>query len=487
MGIVLKQSFKNTLTTYWGFAFGALNTLFLYTNFLSESYYGLITFILSTANIMMPLMAVGVHNTLVKFYSGYAKEIEKDRFLTYMVFLPFIFIIPLGLIGWIAYDAIAAWLSRENAIVGNYVALIFITAIAMAYFEIFYAWARVQFKSVYGNFLKEVFHRICITLLLFGVFLEWLTVQEFIYALVGVYILRMVLMKLYAYTLRPPKLTWKRPNNLPTVLNYSFLIILAGSVAVLILDIDKFMIGQYLPIEQVAFYGVAVYIATVIAVPARAMHQITYPLTAQLLNSGARAELKNLYRKSSINLFIVGGGIFLLIVLNLHEMYLLISEAYRGAVLVVFLIGAAKLYDNLLGNNNAILFSSDHYPIILVLGLLLVFLIVSLNMIFIPILGINGAAIATFLAIVIYNTAKLIFVKNKLRMHPFTHATWKTLGIITLLFLLFYFWNFPFHPIINITLKSILVIAVYLWMIYTFRLSDDMVRVIQNLVKRKTR
>ena len=69
MGIVQNQSFKNTITTYIGFAIGGINTLFLYTEFMSETYYGLITYILSTAYVMMPLLAFGAHNTLVKFYS----------------------------------------------------------------------------------------------------------------------------------------------------------------------------------------------------------------------------------------------------------------------------------------------------------------------------------------------------------------------------------------------------------------------------------
>ena len=42
MGIVQNQAFKNTITTYLGFGIGAINALFLYTNFMSETYYGLI-------------------------------------------------------------------------------------------------------------------------------------------------------------------------------------------------------------------------------------------------------------------------------------------------------------------------------------------------------------------------------------------------------------------------------------------------------------
>ncbi|HBK83308.1 MAG TPA: sugar isomerase, partial [Flavobacterium sp.] len=59
MGIVLKHSFKNTLATYIGFVIGALNTLYMYVHFLGDTYYGLVSYVLSVANIMMPLMAFG--------------------------------------------------------------------------------------------------------------------------------------------------------------------------------------------------------------------------------------------------------------------------------------------------------------------------------------------------------------------------------------------------------------------------------------------
>ena len=36
MGIVFKQSFRNTLTLILGFTIGGINTLFLYTRFLNN-------------------------------------------------------------------------------------------------------------------------------------------------------------------------------------------------------------------------------------------------------------------------------------------------------------------------------------------------------------------------------------------------------------------------------------------------------------------
>ena len=59
MGIVLKQSFNNILTTYLGFAVGALNVLFLYPHFLEPEHYGLITFLLSASTLVWPIMGFG--------------------------------------------------------------------------------------------------------------------------------------------------------------------------------------------------------------------------------------------------------------------------------------------------------------------------------------------------------------------------------------------------------------------------------------------
>lgn len=484
MGIVINQSIKNTIITYVGFGIGAVNVLFLFTNFVSDTYFGLITFIFSTANIMMPLMAFGVHNTIVKFYTSFKTRQSQNGFLSLMLLLPFLIIIPAGLIGLFAFETISNWLAKGNAIVKDYTWLIFISAIAFAYFEVFYAWSKVQLQSVFGNFMKEVFHRICTTVLLTCLYFKYLNVEELVVGMVAVYVLRMLIMKIYAFTLRIPVFKWVKINNIMPILKYTSLIIIAGSVANIILEIDKFMIGQYVAIENVAYYGVAIYIATTIGVPSRSMHQITYPLTAKLLNERNMVELKSLYQKSSLNLFIISGFIFLIIILNINELYQLIPEEYTGGVIVVFVIGISKLFDNVLGNNNAILFNSDYYRVVLLLGFLLAILTVFLNMVFIPKYGINGAAFATCISIFIYNAVKLLFVFVKFKMMPFTLNSIKTLCLITVCAISFYFWDFQFHPIVNIAFKTGLVSLFYGLTVYTLNFSEDISGLINKMLKR---
>ena len=126
------------------------------------------------------------------------------------------------------------------------------------------------------------------------------------------------------------------------------------------------------------------------------MHQITYPMTAELLNTSDINGLNKLYRKSSLTLFIIAGIIFTGIILNLLDLYALIPEAYRGGFIVVLLIGLTKVFDALLGNNNAILYNSDYYKTLLLMGVLLAAVTILLNLWLIPAYGLNGAAMASF-------------------------------------------------------------------------------------------
>ncbi len=473
MGIIINQSIKNTITTYFGFVIGGLNTLFLYTNFLEKEYYGLVSYLLTASNLVWPLMAFGMHNTLIKFFSFYTDANQRDRFMWFVLILPVFTAAILSILGYFSYDYILHYFEGENTIVQPYAWTIFVIALAMAYFEIFFAWAKVQLKSVFGNFMKEVFHRFSVSLLLLSVYFGILDVNHFIYAVVLVYMIRLVIMKLYAFRLHFPKMHWSLPENYKEVLLYSTLILIAGSIAIMMIDLDKFMIEQYLPIGDVAVYGMCAYIASVIVVPSRAMHQITYPLTAKLLNEKNYEELNVLYKQSSLNLLVISGLMFLLIICNVRALYELVPDNYQLFMLVIILIGGAKLYENLLGNNNAILFSSKYYKSVLVLGVLLAISAIGLNMLLIPKYGLNGAALATFIAVSSYNTLKIYYVQRKFGMTPLSINTLKTIMLLLVFTAGFYFWDFPFHPILNIGCKSLLLGLAYAFIIYYLKLSDD--------------
>lgn len=484
MGIVLNQSFKNTIITYIGFAIGGINTIYLYPVFLGATYYGLTNYITSSANVIMPLFAIGMQNTLVKFYSQYKTDAERSQFLSFTVLFPLLLIIPLLLIGFLFQDEILFFLSKKNAVVKNYIWLIPFIGLCMAYFEIFYAWLRVHMHSVFGNFIKEVGLRTASLFLLMGVYYNWITVEGFVYATAVVYFLALLITMFYAFSIQKPNFQFAIPINTKDILTYTFYIILSGSVANLLLDGDKMILNQYMNIENIAFYSVATYIALVISVPSRAMHQIVYPITAKLMHENKHDEMNILYKKTSINLQMVGGYVMLGIFVNINKLYEMVPPEYAGGIMVVFMIGLSKYFDLILGNNNAIIFNTKYYRTVLFLGVVLVILTVVLNMIFIPIYGIIGSAFATLLSITFYSLAKLFFVVKKLNLYPFTKQTLYSIILTLLLFVAFYFWEFPFNPIISIILKSALMTIAYVYLNYRFVISIEINEVIDKTLKK---
>ncbi|WP_163411076.1 oligosaccharide flippase family protein [Flavobacterium ajazii] len=484
MGIVLNQSFKNTIITYIGFGIGAINTLYLYPIYLGATYYALTNYILSAANVIMPLFAIGMQNTLVKFYSQYETEEEREQFLSFTALFPILMCIPLGIIGIFFFDDITEFVSKENPVVKEFMLLIPFIGICMAYFEIFYAWARVHMHSVFGNFIKEVGLRLFSSFALIGLYFKWMSLIQFVYLTAIIYFVAFLVTMFYAFYIKRPNFQISIPGNVKSVMEYTFYIILSGSVANLLLDGDKLMLNQYMEIKNIAYYSVATYIALVISVPSRAMHQIVYPITAKLMHENKHDELNILYKKTSINLQIVGGFVMLCIFVNINQLYEIVPAEYRGGIPVVFMIGLSKYFDLILGNNNAIIFNTKYYRMVLFLGLGLVVLTFILNVIFIPLYGIMGSAFATLLSITFYSLAKLLFVVKKLHLYPFTKQNLYSLAVTTVLFLGFYFWEFPVYPLIGIALKSVLVTILYLYLNYKFEISPDINQVIGNLFKK---
>lgn len=485
MGVVLRQSLLNTVLTYLGFLLGALNYMVLYIRFLSEAYFGLVGVILSTAALLTPIMSFGIPNTLIKFYSGLDSTSDKNRLLTYCFLLPLLVVLPLAGLSGLANEAIGAFLARQNAIVADYVWHIFIAGMAMAYFEVFFAWSKVSLKSVYGTFLKEVFIRAGVSFLLVLLYLGYFDEGGFLNALVGIYLLRTVLMFIYGWRLRPVTIDIQLPPGLKYIVKYTLLIIIGGSVAVLLLEVDRFMINQFLAIENVAYYSLAIFMATIIIVPWRAMHQITYPLTAKLVSENNWDDLQKLYQKSSLHLFMISGWIFLLLFLNLNEIYALVPEAYSAGAVVVIVIGAIKVYDSFLGINTSILYNSKYYISLLLMGILLAVLTVSFNLYFIPRYGLTGAAYATALAVICYNTLKLAFVWKKMKLHPLSKSTLIILIIGVLTYLL---GSIPVDlgtPVLTIFIKSLGITVVFGGMIWFLDISPELNQLLGRYIKIK--
>jgi O-antigen/teichoic acid export membrane protein len=473
MGIVIKQSGWNLVITGLGFLLGAFNVLILAQVYLTDEYYGLWNYILSSAFLFFPLMSFGIHNTIVKYYSSYTTKEQRDAFLTQMLLWPLFVIIPLIAFIYVAQEPLAAYISGRNTITGTYLWCIPSVAIFQAYFEIFYAWVKVHMKTIAGNFFKEVFYRAAATVALLLLAMEVINQSQFIYSLILIYGLRAFLMMGIALKIYFPKFHLSKLPHRGKIFNYCMYMIIAGSISTALIDLDKFMLNQYVAMDKIGYYGIAVFIASVIAVPARGMAQITHPLTAGLFNSNAMKEVEELYKRSSLNLSIISGFLLVIIICNLNEFYQMMPPETRIAVPVVFLIALTKFSENILGSNNAILYNSDLFKVTLWMGIVLTMVAIVLNWLLIPEFGIQGAAIATCTAYLCYAFAKAYYVFLKLNIHPWTSKTWQALFLIAGITGVFYFWDFSWHPVVNIAVKSTLISLIYLFSVYKMKLSTE--------------
>ena len=475
MGIVFKQTSWNIVTITVAILIGGINTLYFYPEFLREQYYGLVVFLLATSNLLQPLMSFGAQHTIIKFFSSFKNVKEKDEFLSSIIFLPLFFILPVCFLVVQFHDLIAEFLSVKNPIIKSYVWVIFLVSFATSYFEVFYAWSRVQFKSIFGNILKEIYPRIAVFILLFLVSIDILTKENFVWWLTGLYYIRLIIIIIYSLFLYTPKFSVKIPNNFKEILSYSIYILLAGSAASFLIDIDKYMIPQKQAISQTAYYAVAVFIATVVEIPGRAMFQIINPLVAKALNEENFIELKNLYKQSSENLLIVCGLFFLLINLNIDSFYMLLNnQEYSNASLVVLIISSAKLIQMSFGCGPAILATSKFYKITLPFSIAMAVSVYFLNDYLIDLYGINGAAISTFIVLLIFTMLKIIYIRYKVKLQPFNFNSIKIFTSILLIYFFNSYINLELSPLIEIIIRSIIILITYVLVIYFFGVSKKM-------------
>ena len=488
MGIIARQSFYNILSILFAFALGGINTIVFYPRVMGPEFHGLIGALLANSNIIQPLFAYGIQFTIIKYYSACTSKREQDNLLVFSILLPLVVILPIvGLV--YQYDSISAFVFSEDSPAGDFLFLIFSIATATAYFEIFYSWLRIQKKTVFGNFLKEVYQRVMITVLLTFYFLGWLDFDGFIVALIVGYFLRLLLIVSYALWVYRPEVHFELPENLKVLLRYCSYIFLTGFSASIILDLDKSMIEQLLKPEYVSFYMVAIFIAAVIDAPSRAMVQIVSPMVAEALNTKNSVRLEELLKRSSLNLLLVSGLLFVLITTNLDDIYRLIEllnaqQGYAAGLPIILLISFSKLFSASLGCLNNIITNSEYYRYLLIFSVAAASLAVILNIQFIQSYGFVGAALATLIVVTLFNFLKIVLVYSKFKIHPFGIKSIWVLLLILILYGVFFNINLDFHPILSVTIKATLVGALYLGVSYFLGLSEEVNRVIDRLLKK---
>ena len=426
MGIVVRQSFLNLISIGIAFLIGAVNTLYLYPTFLGSKLQGLIIALLAISNLLQPFISFGTQHAVIRYYSKYNKKTDKDGLLTLSIIIPFVIVILFVPLFYAYYDQIRLYLFQSDQSLSKYAYVILFIAVSTSFFEVFYSWLRVKLKSVFGNFLKELYPRLLIAFLLISYSYGILNFENFVLFLIYGYYLRLLIVIIYSFYINRPRISFAFKSDFKEVFKYCLLIFLSGAASSIILDIDKSMLSSILTVENVAYYSVAVFIAAVIEIPGRAMFQILSPVVADAINKNHFKKLEGLLKKSSTNLVLVASLFFLLINLNLNDFYeMLNQDGYSIGIPIVIIVSFGKLYSMSIGCINNIISNSKYYYYTFWFSLFSSILAVVLNIYLITEYGIVGAAYATLIVLIIMNSLKLYLIKVKFNIHPYSKDTVK--------------------------------------------------------------
>ncbi len=217
--------------------------------------------------------------------------------------------------------------------------------------------------------------------------------------------------------------SWSCPLALyKDMLRYSLPLMLSGIIMVLTTHIDQFMIGYYLASAQVGIYRVASQFAVLTSIAYISLRTTIDPVIADLYHQKKWTELKEMYVVSTkwvslINLFIF--GLFFVFATDLLG---LVGREFVSGSTVLILIALGQIVNSLTGTAANINNMTGHPRYALYTKLVVVFGNISLNIWLIPLWGINGAAIATMISLMVSNGMNLAFLYHHLRIQPYNRS-----------------------------------------------------------------
>ena len=489
MGIVKKQGISITLISFVGVVVGALNTMFIFPRVLGAEKHGLIMLILSIATVVAQFSHLGVPNTIIRF----SPLLKERKIFIYRLALqvPLMALLLLSILFFAFGEFFFASYINENALFVEFRPIILPLTTSLFFFEVLLSVSRSELKTVFPAVLREFILRI-VTLLLLGLFaFNIIDFTVFVYSWLGMYCFNVFLLGMYLLRFTPFKFEFGFPlfpdSSLGSkMLKYGVVTLLTSSAAILVNRIDVLMLGYYLELENIAFYSVAFFMASLIQIPARSILQIVKPLLAKAWADDDITEIVTLYRKTALNQMIIGFVLFLCIWLNIEDILQFVPEKYQGIQMVFFYVGISKLIDVSVGVNGAIISTSSHYKYDLYINIFLIILTIISNVIFIPVFGIVGAAMATALAILLHNFTKTIVLYSLYRIQPFQLNTLKFLIVCFLGYSIIQF--IPFNNIdlllLRVVLKSICISSFIIILSLWLRLSDDLNQLLNKFVPR---
>lgn len=463
MGVIARQTLKSSAVGYAAAIVGIINTFFIYTLCFDEAEFGRFRYIQEMGIVLASIFSLGITNVVVRFFPEFRnKDNQNNGFLGF---------ITLVLVSGITVFSIVyslTWRYWPTSFQENFW-YIFFLFIAVAFSSLLYYFSSNFRLITIPNVFRQFWIKIGLGVCALAFFYFDLSYGELLGGVVIVYTVAMIGLLFYliyqenfSLRLNIKFLTAPRIKKIAVFAGFGIMGSLGSGLAN---KLDVFMVAEMLNFSRTGIYSIAMSITGIMMLATGPLLSISGPIVADSIARDDLKHVEEVYKKSSVNLFLFGSFLLLLILVNVDAIFALIpnGENYVDGKIVIVILGIAALVDMVTGVNELIIAYSKYFRFNLYAILLLGVLNIGANLFFIPRFDIAGAALATCLSVVLYNTVKTYYIYCKFRIHPFQLSLfWITLFGLLSYFVLGTMIAIP-NPYISIALKSFLLLFFYVW------------------------
>ncbi|MEO8823582.1 MAG: oligosaccharide flippase family protein [Ginsengibacter sp.] len=495
MSQVRKQSIVSTVFVYAGFLIGFVNT-FLFTrqgSLFTPSEYGLTIIFISVGNLMFAFANLGMISVVYKFHPYYNDNLPKKKndLLTWTLLVSLIGFCFVILSGIVFKDLVIRKFGGNSPEFVKYYFWIFPFGFSLLLFSILEIFAWNIRKSIFTTFLRELFFRLITLFLIFIVSFElvngfdtFIKLYAFSYGVVALVLLIYLIYKKEFYiTFTISRVTKKFYKKMLTMAS---LIYVGSTIFTIAMFIDGIIIASLLGTDSVGIFGFAFSISGLVQAPQRGAVAASIPVLSKAWKDKDFEKINLIYQRSGINLLIASLGIFLIIWLNYAEAVdtFKLKPAYIQSIWIFFFLGIARVIDLGTGVNSQIIGTSTFWRFEFISGMVLLSLAVPLNYYLVKHYGIIGAGYSAVISYSVYNTIRILFLKRKFNMHPFSMKTVYAILLAFASYLICYFSFNSMHGFVAMVLRSIVFTVLYAGSIIYFDLTPDILSVWVNVKNR---
>ena len=494
MGAIQKQGIQNTIISYAGILIGFVNILVLQPIMLKPEELGLTRILYSVSILFATIFPIGLNSTTLKFFPVFKKpEKGNHGYLSLLILVSVISYTLCGLIIFFCKETILEHYSNSPLFV-QYFRYVFPMSFFLGYISLFNVYSFALFKTTTPVFLNEVFIRVCNTIVVSIYFLKLISFEWFMRLFILSYFIQLFF--LFVYIMKSDKILFRidwsflKSVGVRKIVHYALWMAIGTVASIALRNVDIILLGSNLSqagksLDMVAVYSIAITIAGIIEAPVNALSRIGDSKISDAFSRNDRQLIETVYYKSTKLLTLVGGLFFVGVVANVHALLELLPEKYHGSETVVIIIGISAFFNMVTGLNTSIMYYSEKYVLGNYLLIVLVIISVILNVILIPVYGIIGAAVATGLALFLYNLLKYLYIWKVFKMQPFDSSILKIFGIMILCGVVNYFLPVSSNHIVSILVRSSVITLVYASAVYLMNIVPEFHQYIPFIGKKK--